>query len=259
MEIVEDYVFPQGRGWNWPEYLIIHETANPGATALNHVNFWASGEQGGEAHYVTDWTGIVYHTTPDDRATWNVGGNANSWTVGIELCHATNQADFEAVWRTGVEFAAWYLNSMGWGIDRMMSHYQANHTWATFSDHTDPIGYFDEFGKTWEQFVGEVEQEMQGHGQKEEPVTYEEMEQIAELCAAKVAESAYWPEDKKEQWGAEGKGTGKYMRNSYNILRFIHDLLVKVNAKIDKISAGNVDYKALAKAVWDEGAKRMQS
>ena len=50
MEIVEDYVFPRGRGYNRPEYLIIHETANPGATALNHVNFWASGNQHGEAN-----------------------------------------------------------------------------------------------------------------------------------------------------------------------------------------------------------------
>lgn len=237
MEIVEDYVFPQGRGWNWPEYLIIHETANPGATALNHVNFWASGEQGGEAHYVTDWTGIVYHTTPDDRATYNVGGNANSWTVGIELCHATNQADFEAVWRTGVEFAAWYLNQQGWGIERMMSHYQANHTWATFSDHTDPIGYFDEFGKTWEQFVGEVEQEMQGQGQKEEPVTNEDIEKIAQRCAERVAESAYWDVDKKAEWGAEGKGKGGYIRNSYNVMRLVHDLLIKVNAKVDALAA----------------------
>lgn len=254
---MEDYVFPQGRGWNWPEYLIIHETANPGATALNHVNYWSSGNQGGEAHYVTDWTGIVYHTTPDDRATWNVGGNANSWTVGIELCHATNQADFEKVWRTGVEFAVWYLNSQGWGIDRMMSHYQANQTWATYSDHSDPIGYFEEFGKSWEQFVQEVKDEMEG--EQDMPITQEEMQQIAELCAAKVAESAYWDKDKKAVWGPTGEGGGKYQRNNYNVLRFIHDQVCAVNDKIDKILVGGIDYKKLAKAVNDDHAKRMQS
>lgn len=238
MEIVEDYVFPQGRGYNWPEYLIIHETANPGATALNHVNYWASGNQHGEAHYVTDWTGIVYHTTPDDRATWNVGGNANSWTVGIELCHATNQADFEKVWRTGVEFAAWYLNSQGWGIDRMMSHDQANHTWATFSDHSDPIGYFEEFGKSWDQFVDEVEREMEGEQDMATP---------------------------EEVWGYDWQQTAP-QGNMYNcvvgLYKMVEAMERKVDAlsaKVDKIGAGNVDYAKLAKAVNDDAAARMKS
>ena len=219
---------------------------------------------------MTDWTGIVYHTTPDDRATWNVGGNANSWTVGIELCHATNQADFERVWRTGVEFAAWYLNQQGWGIDRMMSHRQANETWATFSDHSDPDGYFEEFGKSWWQFVDEVEKEMEG--EQEMPITQEEMQQIAEMCAAKVAESAYWDIDKKAVWGPTGQGGGKYQRNTYNVARFIHDEVCAIDKKIDKVLVGGIDYAKLAKAVNDsldyaklakavndDHAKRMQS
>lgn len=160
MELIDKFVF-WGRGYNDPQYLIIHETANPGATALNHVSYWSSGNQGGEAHYVTDWTEKVYHTTPDNYACWHVGGSANSWSVGIELCHATNQSDFEKVWKTGVEFAAWYLDLQGWDIERMKSHHEANQIWPTYSDHTDPDGYFTEFGKSWEQFVYEV-QEMRG-------------------------------------------------------------------------------------------------
>lgn len=241
MEVVDDYVFPYGRGYNWPEYLIIHETANSGATALDHVNYWASGNQHGEAHYVTDWTGIVYHTTPDDRATWNVGGNANSWTVGIELCHATNQADFERVWQTGVEFAAWYLTGHGWGIDRMMSHYQANQTWATYSDHSDPIGYFEEYGKSWAQFVQEVKDEMEGDDMP---------------SAQDVAEAV---------WGYNYKGTARqnnmYDQDcvTYDMVKRLEQKVDTLSAKVDKIGAGNVDYKALAKAVCDEQAARMKA
>lgn len=69
-----------------------------------------------------------------------------------------------------------------------------------------------------------------------EVVTKEDMEQIAELCALKVAEGMYWPEDKKAQWGPEGKGKGGYYRNNYNALRLVHDLLVSVNYKIDRIA-----------------------
>ena len=238
MEIVNKFVF-WGRGANVPQYLIIHETANPGATALNHVSYWSTGNQAGEAHYVTDWTGKVYHTTPDNLACWHVGGAANTWTVGIEICHATNQSDFEKVWRTAVEFAAWYLETHDWDTSRMMSHYQANQTWQTHSDHTDPHGYFDEYGKSWEQFVAEVQAEMEG-----DMATPQE-----------VAEAV---------WGYNYKGTAR-QNNMYDVDNVIYDKVAslekqveQINAKLDKISAGGVDYAKLAKAVNDDAAKRMQ-
>lgn len=110
------------------------------------------------------------------------------------------------------------------------------------------------------EFVEDVKKKMYGEPEpKEEPVTYEEMQQIAELCAAKVAESAYWDKDKKAVWGPTGEGGGKYQRNNYNVLRFIHDQVCAVNDKIDKILVGGIDYKKLAKAVNDDHAKRMQS
>lgn len=119
-------------------------------------------------------------------------------------------------------------------------------------------------------FVEDVRKEMQG--EKEEPVTYEEMEQIAEMCAAKVAESAYWDIDKKAVWGPTGQGGGKYQRNTYNVARFIHDQVCAIDKKIDKVLVGGIDYaklakavndsldyEKLAKAVNDDAAKRMQS
>jgi hypothetical protein len=54
---------------------------------------------------------------PEDEVCWQVG-NGNQYVVGIELCHATNRADFEAVWDLGVEWAAWQLSKRGWGVDR---------------------------------------------------------------------------------------------------------------------------------------------
>lgn len=246
MELVQRFVF-WGRGANVPQYLVIHETANPGATALNHVSYWSSGRQGGEAHYVADWTEKVYHTTPDNFACWHVGGSANSWSVGIELCHATNQADFEKVWKTGVEFAAWYLQSQGWGIDRMVSHRIANEIWDTYSDHTDPDGYFREFGKSWAQFVQEVQERLE-----------DDMTTPADV------------------WGYDWENTAP-QGNMYNcvvgLYKKVEELAANVkvlsakldsdvkalSAKVDKIQAGSIDYVKLAKAVNDDAAKRMQS
>lgn len=126
-------------------------------------------------------------------------------------------------------------------------------------------GYVSGYGARLDinRFYGTREDWLAMCGQEEDmPITHEEMEQIAELCAAKVAESAYWPEDKKEQWGTKGKGAGKYLRNNYNVLRFIHDLLIEVSAKVDKIPtkavAVDVDVKKLAKETADELAARMK-
>ena len=235
MQVIDDFVF-WGRGYNDPQYLIIHETANPGATALNHVSYWSSGNQGGEAHYVTDWTEKVYHTTPDNRACWHVGGSPNSWSVGIELCHATNQSDFEKVWRTAIEFAAWYLELQGWGIDRMKSHREANQIWPTYSDHTDPDGYFEEFGKSWGKFVQEVEERIGGD----------------DMRPADVWEYSY------KDTAPNG--------NMYNCVVNLYDMVEKLtkkvdalSAKIDKVSTGGVDAAAIAKAVNDDAAKRMKA
>lgn len=42
-------------------------------------------------------------------------------------------------------------------------------------------------------------------------------------------------DDGKAIWGAKGRDTGKLYRNNYNIMRFCHDLLVSIDAKLDKI------------------------
>lgn len=149
-----------GHGALDASYLVIHETAEPGATAADHIHHWTFNDSSYAVHYVADWSDIAYHAVKDDRLCWHVGGG-NAYTVGIELCHATNQSDFERVWETGVQFAAYYLDSRGWGIDRLLSHNDCTNRWGG-SDHTDPLDYFESFGRSWEQFKAEVEAAMSG-------------------------------------------------------------------------------------------------
>ena len=63
-EQVEDAV-SYGHGYNDAGYLVIHETANPGASAYNHTLFW-SRDDTYAVHYVMELDGsVVYHTVPD--------------------------------------------------------------------------------------------------------------------------------------------------------------------------------------------------
>ena len=156
MKIIESIV-TQGHGTLKPSYFVVHETANPSATALNHVDYWRNNPTYA-VHYVGDWTGNVYHCVPDDRKC-NQVGNGNPYVLGIELCHATNATDFKKVWDLGIEFSTYILKKKGWGIDRLISHDDARLKWGG-TDHTDPIGYFKKYGKTWAEFKSEVQKRL---------------------------------------------------------------------------------------------------
>ncbi len=160
MRVIEDIV-NQGHGACNPSYLFVHSTANPGASARNHRDLYSGGYEYA-VQYVGDWTGDVYHCVPDDRLCWAVG-NGNRFGVSLEICEGTTRGQFEATWRMGVEFCAWYLDKRGWGIERMLSHDQCRKRWGG-TDHTDPLPYFRKWGRTWEQFVDAVYAEMNGAG-----------------------------------------------------------------------------------------------
>ena len=130
-------------------HIVIHETANPGATARNHVDYW-SRDDTYAVHAVCDWNNI-FHTVPYDRLCWHVG-NANGWTVGIEICHATNRADFEKAWNNAVTWTRAMMEKLGLPASRVVSHEYCSRVWGG-SDHDDPIGYFAQYGRTWDDFI----------------------------------------------------------------------------------------------------------
>ena len=153
-----DNIIADGHGWFQPQNLVVHSTANEGATAWNHVQYWQRmGNDAPMAQWVADWTdgGTVYQTMSGNAVAWHVG-NGNWYSVGIEICEATNQHDFEVGFDTAAQWCAVYLNQQGWGIDRMVSHNEARYVWGG-TDHVDPVPYFAKWGKTWGDFENLVQ------------------------------------------------------------------------------------------------------
>ena len=147
MGIIQERIVNQGHGPLIPSYFCVHSTANPGATAANHASLWS--DYPNAVHLVSDWTEAL-HCVPYDRLCWQVG-NGNRYVEGLEICEATNQADFQR----GIEIAAQVVSERlaahGWGIDRLICHNEASARWGG-SDHIDPIPYFAKWGYSWEQF-----------------------------------------------------------------------------------------------------------
>lgn len=152
----KEQIISNGHGYISPSYLVIHETADPGATAKQLMTYWRNNPNAYVVHYTMDLDGdTVYHAMADNRKAWHVG-NGNAYTVGIELCHATNKADFNEQWDEAVKWAGDYLNAKGWGIDRLLCHNDCRLKWGG-TDHTDPLGYFESYGKSWSQFKAAVQ------------------------------------------------------------------------------------------------------
>lgn len=146
----QDAYVSNGHGYLNAQYLVIHETANPGASAWNHVLYWR-GNDTYAVHHVMELDGsTVYNTVAENRLCWHVG-NGNYATIGIELAHATNASDFAKQWNEAVKWAGDELRAHGWDTSRLLSHYEAAQRWGG-SDHTDPNGYFRTYGKTWAEF-----------------------------------------------------------------------------------------------------------
>lgn len=151
----KEQIISNGHGSISPSYLVIHDTADPGATADQLMTYWRNNPNAYVVHYTMDLDGdVVYHAMADNRKAWHIG-NGNSYTVGIELCHATNQSDFDKQWNEAVKWAGDYLHKRGWSVNQMISHNEARLKWGG-TDHTDPNSYFESYGKSWAQFKADV-------------------------------------------------------------------------------------------------------
>lgn len=139
-----------------PIYFAVHSTANPGATAANHVNYWSrhvsqGGGQDLAVHFVSDWK-EAYQCVELDNVCWQVG-NGNRTCIGLEICEATNEKDFLKGLAIAKEVILSVLKSKGWNVDdHVRSHKWFSENYGG-SDHIDPIPYFTKFGWTWKKFI----------------------------------------------------------------------------------------------------------
>lgn len=143
-----------------PMGIVIHETATPGATAENEYNFFNSADRNASAHGFVDWKEYI-QTIPYDEVAWHAGYTANYQYIGIEMCHATNKADFEKVWNNTIEIVVEIMNRYGFSVNDVTTHDEVSRRWGE-TDHTDPTGYFKKFGKTFDDFKRDLDARING-------------------------------------------------------------------------------------------------
>lgn len=132
--------------------IVIHYTANPGATAQQNRDYFEglkdSHETKASSHFIVGLDGEIIQCVP----TWEIAyasNNRNSDTVSIECCHPDSSGKFnEATYRSMVQLTSWLCQKFGLTQEDVIRHY----------DVTGKIcpKYFVDDTAAWEQFKEDV-------------------------------------------------------------------------------------------------------
>lgn len=170
-QVIKQYL-PPGKQTNRPlaslnsQGLVLHETDTPGATAQNEHDYFAATYRGGSAHYFID-PNVTLQVIPENEQAWHAGATANRLYLSIEMCRPAehDQDWFDAVWDRTVDLAVDICIRHEWNTDPVWSHRGISEKYGE-TDHTDPIEYLAEYGKTWQDLLNAIAQRIKGGEKK---------------------------------------------------------------------------------------------
>ena len=111
-------------------YIVLHNTADPGATAKNEHDYFSSDGKGASAHYFVDDKDTLRIVKDMDIA-WHVGDGAgaygitNSNSIGIEMCEIIGK-DVVIVDST-LELVLYLMKKYNVPLEKVVRHYDASH------------------------------------------------------------------------------------------------------------------------------------
>ena len=172
-----------------PIGLCLHETATPGATALNEYNYFNNNSNiGASAHGFIDWN-MYIQTIPYNEIAWHAGPTANGKYIGIEMCRpkSYNKDQFNKVWNNTVLIFAELCIEYGFDpYENITTHHECTSKWHE-TDHTDPTQLFNEYGTNINKFksaVAEKISELEGELTMSQ---YEDLMNIIEKQAERIS------------------------------------------------------------------------
>lgn len=138
-----------------PVGLVYHATATPGAGDEAEREYFQSHDVESSAHYFVDWDSIT-RIVPEDEVAWHAGAYGNN-CLSMELCEPKGHdpEKFEQVWRRGVWLGRDICQRRGFDAGQVLSHDYISRVFGG-TDHSDPVAFFAQYGRTCEQFVAEM-------------------------------------------------------------------------------------------------------
>lgn len=120
--------YNHNKGTNKPKYIVVHDTANPNAGALNHWKYFGGGNRNASAHYFVDNDNIIQIISDGDSA-WHCGdgkgryGITNHNSLSIEICLTGN---LEKSISNALDLTRHLMAKYGIGAENVVRHYDAS-------------------------------------------------------------------------------------------------------------------------------------
>lgn len=152
--------FGYENGVGKPEGVVVHETADPYATAENEVSYFNNNWETIQTyvHAFVDSSQIInIHSA--DYGVWGAGPTANAKYIQVELCEEHTTDAFARSIANDAYYVAYRLHQYGLPVEygtTVVSHDQVSHMYGE-TDHSDPSGYFANWGYSMEKFVAQVQ------------------------------------------------------------------------------------------------------
>lgn len=115
-----------------PTYIVIHDTGNPGASALNHYNYFNGGNRNSSADYFVDSNNIIQIIDTDHYYSWAVGdgkgkyGITNGNSVSIEMCLEKDGYPSDSTIKNTIDLTKYLMDKYNIGINKVIRHYDAS-------------------------------------------------------------------------------------------------------------------------------------
>lgn len=139
-----------------PVGFVIHSTATPNATAQNEHDYFNSGDRQASSHYFVD-DKVIIRTIPESEQAWHAAQTANSKYLSAEMSEFADQTRFQEVWNKTVWLVADACVRYGWTTGPNVFSHRGISAMYGETNHTDPIQYLANHGKTWDQLLSDID------------------------------------------------------------------------------------------------------
>lgn len=154
--------FNYRNGYGKPEGVVLHETANPNSTIQNEIDYMSGNWENAFVHSFVD-KGNIIQIHPTDYGVWGAGRFANARFVQYELVEHKTFDEFARSINNYAYYTAYILDKYKLPIDSAETDgvgtvwtHNAVSKYLGGTTHTDPIGYFNKWGYSYNEFLALV-------------------------------------------------------------------------------------------------------
>lgn len=138
-----------------PQWLVVHDTGDEGATAQNEHDYFSSGDRGASADVFIDSNNIIQIIDTDEFYSWAIGdghgkyGKTNSNSMSFEMSIGNDGQPTEATIQNTLDVVKYFMNKYNIDIDHVVTHHQcsdkncpasfSSNSWARWYDFKDRL------------------------------------------------------------------------------------------------------------------------